>query len=211
MSLDKIQQVWKTMPVIARRFTLSTPQDYAELLEKVDKLCKLVAEKEASGKFEKNSSDMISLNLSFPRSFTRTSIHWNGSRLQGIEENSGGGGIRPVTESGSFDVFYPSQIFSSQIRDIHYSARACGSMGFPFASSSKKLSEDLPWGSDFSSTNLFACDNYVRGFSSTVSVTATLGTRSCAWCGLGGRDVKAIKELKVCTACQSTYYCSSEC
>ena len=78
---------------------------------------------------------------------------------------------------------------------------AVDSMGFPLASSSKKLSEDLPWGSDFSSTNLFAGDNYV----------CTLGTRSCAWCGLGGRDAKAIKELKVCTACQSTYYCSSEC
>ena len=82
---------------------------------------------------------------------------------------------------------------------------AVDSMGFPLASSSKKLSEDLPWGSDFSSTNLFACDNYVRGFSSPVSVTATLGTRSCAWCGLGGRDANAIKELKVCTACQLTY------
>ena len=78
---------------------------------------------------------------------------------------------------------------------------AVDSMGFPLASSSKKLSEDLPWGSDFSSTNLFAGDNYV----------CTLGTRSCALCGLGDSNTRAAKKIIVCSACESTDYCSSEC
>ena len=41
--------------------TLSTPQDHAELSEKVDKLCKLVAGTGASGEAEKKSTMMISV------------------------------------------------------------------------------------------------------------------------------------------------------
>ena len=44
--------------------TLSTPEDYAELGDKIDKPCKLVAEKEASSESEKKSTNMISLEAS---------------------------------------------------------------------------------------------------------------------------------------------------
>ncbi len=88
---------------------------------------------------------------------------------------------------------------------------AVDSMGFPLASSNGKLSEALSWESDFSSTNLFAGEN-VCGLTSPVSVTASLGTRGCAWCGLGGSNTKAAKKtIMVCSACESTCYCSSEC
>ena len=80
---------------------------------------------------------------------------------------------------------------------------AVDSVGFPLASSSEMiLSEALSWESDFSSINLFAGDD-VNGSLSPV--------RSCAWCGLGGSNGKAAKKFIVCTACQSTYYCSSDC
>ena len=80
---------------------------------------------------------------------------------------------------------------------------AVDSMGFPLASSSEMiLSGALSWESDFSSINLFAGDD-ANGSLSPV--------RSCAWCGLGGSNGKAAKKFIVCTACQSTYYCSSDC
>ncbi|KAL3811015.1 hypothetical protein ACHAXA_010276 [Cyclostephanos tholiformis] len=84
------------------------------------------------------------------------------------------------------------------------------SMGFPLASSSKNLSNPLSWESDFSSSNPFAAevDSCVR---SPVSVITSLEARSCAWCGLGESNAKNVKKLKLCSACQTTYYCSSEC
>jgi hypothetical protein len=60
---------------------------------------------------------------------------------------------------------------------------------------------------NFSSGNSYAD----HGISSPVSIAASLETRSCAWCGLGGSNTKDVKKLKVCSACKSTYYCSSEC
>ncbi|KAL3801871.1 hypothetical protein ACHAW5_003784 [Stephanodiscus triporus] len=51
----------------------------------------------------------------------------------------------------------------------------------------------------------------VVGVSSPVSVAASLETRSCAWCGMDGSNAEALKKLKLCSACQSTYYCSTEC
>ena len=44
--------------------TLSTPQNHAELLEKVDNLCKLVAERRASGESEMKSTNMNSVEAS---------------------------------------------------------------------------------------------------------------------------------------------------
>ena len=66
------------------------------------------------------------------------------------------------------------------------------------------------WESNFGSSNQFAGEG-VRCVSSPVSVTTSLETRSCAWCGLGGNDAENVMKLKLCSACQSTYYCSSEC
>ncbi|KAL3767068.1 hypothetical protein ACHAW5_005628 [Stephanodiscus triporus] len=51
----------------------------------------------------------------------------------------------------------------------------------------------------------------VREVLSPVSVIQSLETPSCAWCGLGGSDAKAVEKLKLCSSCQSTYYCSTEC
>jgi hypothetical protein len=49
--------------------------------------------------------------------------------------------------------------------------------------------------------------------SSPVSVSASLTSPSCGWCGLGGGNdpKKALEELKICSACQSAYYCGPEC
>ena len=87
---------------------------------------------------------------------------------------------------------------------------AVDSMGFPLASSNGKLSKALSWESDFSSNNLFAGEN-VCGLTSPVSVIASLGTRSCALCGLGDSNTRAAKKIIVCSACESTDYCNSEC
>jgi hypothetical protein len=84
------------------------------------------------------------------------------------------------------------------------------SMGFPVKLSSDHLSSALSWESDFSSSNPFAAKG-ARCVSSPVSVTSTLETPSCAWCGLRGSNANNVKKLKLCSACQSTYYCSSEC
>ena len=75
------------------------------------------------------------------------------------------------------------------------------SLGFPQASL---------WESNFGSSNPFAGEG-ARCVTSPVSVTASLEKRSCAWCGLRGNNTKDDKKLKLCSACQSTYYCSSEC
>jgi hypothetical protein len=115
-----------------------------------------------------------------------------------------------VPELGAFDDVYPSM--SSQARDGTATAPqepATDSMGFLLPSSYDLLSKVLSWESDFGSTNPFAGED-VNGSSSPVSVIASLRTRSCAWCGLGGNNAKAVK-LMVCSACQSTYYCSSHC
>ena len=60
------------------------------------------------------------------------------------------------------------------------------SMGFPVELSSDHLSSALSWESDFSSSNPFAA-NGARCVSSPVSVTSSLETPSCAWCGTGQR------------------------
>jgi len=70
------------------------------------------------------------------------------------------------------------------------------SLGFPL------------WETNFGSSNAFAGE---RRIPSPVSVTTSFETRSCAWCGLGGNNSEDVKKLKLCSACQLTYYCSSEC
>jgi hypothetical protein len=189
---------------------LSTPQDYAELLEKMDKLCKLVAEKEASGESEKKSTNMISLEASTSLDLLR---EYQFVEMEAVSKDSNS----ILVEVGSRSrerlmTFTPLK--SSQAREGTATSPqepVIHSMGFPLASSCEKLSGAMSWESDFSSTNLFAGENNARGFSSPVSVTFSLGTQSCAWCGLGGSNAKAAKKLMVCSACQSTYYCSSEC
>jgi hypothetical protein len=86
----------------------------------------------------------------------------------------------------------------------------------------RKIFKAPSWDTNFiSSSNPFAGkgarpnttrrEAEVVGVSSPVSVAASLETRSCAWCGMDGSNAKALKKLKLCSACQSTYYCSSEC
>jgi hypothetical protein len=100
---------------------------------------------------------------------------------------------------------------------------AVDSMGFPlddkFASPLPKGSDNALtlWGSDFnssisSSSNLFRRVSSIGSAeSSPVSVATTL--ESCANCGLDGKSVYQSKKknLMICSQCQSTYYCSSEC
>ncbi|KAL3811019.1 hypothetical protein ACHAXA_010280 [Cyclostephanos tholiformis] len=82
------------------------------------------------------------------------------------------------------------------------------SIGFPLLTSPKEWIRMFPsCERDFSSGNGYA----VQCISSPVSVTASLETQICAWCGLGGSNTKDVKKLKVCSACKSTYYCNSEC
>jgi hypothetical protein len=75
------------------------------------------------------------------------------------------------------------------------------SLGFPQASL---------WETNFGNSNAFTGEG-VRYVPSPVSVTTSLETQSCTWCGLGGNNSEDAKKLKLCSACQSTYYCSSEC
>ena len=75
------------------------------------------------------------------------------------------------------------------------------SLGFPQASL---------WETNFGNSNAFTGEG-VRCVPSPVSVTTSLETQSCTWCGLGGNNSEDAKKLKLCSACQSTYYCSSEC
>lgn len=95
---------------------------------------------------------------------------------------------------------------------------AVDSMGFPiddkFSSSSDNVLSS--WGSDFSSSssNLFRrASSIVSAESSPVSVATILESSSCANCGLDGKSVYKTKKknLMICSQCQTTYYCSSEC
>ncbi len=80
--------------------------------------------------------------------------------------------------------------------------------GFPTLSQNNTISST--WECAFSNSNPFASED-IFGVSSPVSVAAVFKTRSCAWCGKGGTDTAAAKKLKLCSACQTTYYCSAEC
>ena len=95
---------------------------------------------------------------------------------------------------------------------------AVDSMGFPlddkFSSSSDNILSS--WGSDFSSSsiNLFRRASSIGSAeSSPVSVATILESSSCANCGLDGKSVYKTKKknLMICSQCQTTYYCSSEC
>ena len=88
------------------------------------------------------------------------------------------------------------------------SPSAFDSMGFP----DTPVASD-PFGSDWfsspassSSQHFFAGDGFSVGISVTGSSTVTqTETKICAWCKKGGSKTK--KKLKLCSACQSTYYC----
>jgi hypothetical protein len=100
---------------------------------------------------------------------------------------------------------------------------AVDSMGFPlddkFASPLPKSSDNAlsSWGSDFNSSSSSYLFRRVSSIgsaeSSPVSVATTLESNSCANCGLDGKSVYQSKKknLMICSQCQSTYYCSSEC
>ena len=80
--------------------------------------------------------------------------------------------------------------------------------GFPILS--QNCTKSSTWECAFSNSNPFASGDSL-GVSSPVSVAAVFETRSCAWCGKGGTDTAAAKKLKLCSACQTTYYCSADC
>lgn len=97
---------------------------------------------------------------------------------------------------------------------------AVDSMGFllddEFSSLLPKSSDNAlsSWGCDFnSSINPFKrMSSVCSAESSPVSVATTLESNSCANCGLDGKVYKSKKKnLMICSQCQSTYYCSSEC
>ncbi|KAL3765207.1 hypothetical protein ACHAWU_010398 [Discostella pseudostelligera] len=85
---------------------------------------------------------------------------------------------------------------------------ALDSNGFPILSQHNTKSST--WECAFGNSNPFSSGD-AFGISSPVSVAAQFETRSCSWCGKGGTDTAAAKKLKLCSACQTTYYCSAEC
>lgn len=93
---------------------------------------------------------------------------------------------------------------------------AVDSNQFPYASLSAE-SKVFSWEADFSSNNPFVSTGekgcVSRDVLSPVTVTASLETRKCAGCGLDSTGSLALKRmnLMVCSTCQVTYYCSSEC
>jgi len=80
---------------------------------------------------------------------------------------------------------------------------ALDSMGFPDLTSGPCSAEKPSWKSNFTEDNPFATE--ARG---RASPTKTAETKTCAYCHKGGG---AAADLKLCSACRSTYYCSHEC
>ena len=104
------------------------------------------------------------------------------------------GGAREVVEEQiPFDATFPTDV-------------ALDSNGFPILSQHNNTNSSSTWECAFGNSNPFA-----NSASSPVSVAAVLEMRSCAWCGKGGTDAAAARDLKLCSACQTTYYCSAEC
>jgi hypothetical protein len=248
---------------------VSTHKDHAELLEKIDKLYKLVTEKEASGEATEKTKDLNPLDALNKSAIT----HRSGTRLIGVDyvrelsadaqDNAPGEALAEAKKEGansekltslfsanligndqqikvtliqeenvenesieaeadfmeSKKVQMQSRVGRSQSRDSCQAKEekltvqnepAIDSMGFPLESSNEKIFQALSWESDFSTGNPFASEG-VHSVSSPVSIAASLETLSCAWCGMGGSNAKALKKLKVCSACHSTYYCSTKC
>ena len=92
---------------------------------------------------------------------------------------------------------------------------AVDAMGFPLSTTSKSWESDFFSGSNnpFIASSTPSCDDIRSIASPTTVIAATLDTplRNCAWCGVGGTNTKAAQKLKLCSACQSTYYCSADC
>lgn len=92
---------------------------------------------------------------------------------------------------------------------------AVDAMGFPLSTTSKSWESDFFSGSSnpFIASSTPSCDDIRSIASPTTVIAATLDTplRNCAWCGVGGTNTKAAQKLKLCSACQSTYYCSADC
>ena len=92
---------------------------------------------------------------------------------------------------------------------------AVDAMGFPVSTTSKSWESDFFSGSSnpFITSSTPSCDDIRSIASPTTVIAATLDTplRNCAWCGVGGTNTKAAQKLKLCSACQSTYYCSADC
>jgi hypothetical protein len=257
--------------------TRSTPEDHAELLDKIDKLYKLVTEKEASGEANMKTKDLNPLEALDESAIT----HRSGSGLVGVgrslsadaEDNAPGEAMAKATKRGDNVEELTSLFSDNQLGKEHKTnkvtsiqeesdvneaveteadfmdskniltklrrgrSRSCerlkkfipvktsqakeekvvvqkepavDSLGFPLATSNDIVFNASSWESDFSSGNPFAGEGTFGGLS-PVSVATSLKPRSCAWCGLGGSNGKDVKKLKLCSACRSTYYCSSEC
>ena len=257
--------------------TRSTPEDHAELLEKIDKLYKLVTEKEASGVAKVKTKDLNPLEALDESAIT----HHSGSGLISVgrslsadaEDNTPGGAKAKATKGGDnveeiTSLFSDNQLGKEQKTnkvtsiqeesDVNEAveteadftdskniltklrrgrSRSCerlmkfipvkisqakeekvtvqrepavDSLGFPLSTSNDILFNAASWERDFSSGNPFAGEG-ISGGLSPVSVATSLKPHSCAWCGLSDSNGKDVKKLKLCSACRSTYYCSSEC
>ena len=96
---------------------------------------------------------------------------------------------------------------------------AVDSMGFPTptsSSTSNTIKNGGSWESNFSGDgNPFAGQDIADIGSAVcgqVNKTTSAETRICAWCRKGGtKNPDVVKKLKLCSRCQFTYYCSSEC
>jgi hypothetical protein len=100
-------------------------------------------------------------------------------------------------------------------KDAPTGTAAVDAMGFPISTTSKSWESDFFSGSNpFITTSSTPSNDDIRSIASPTTVAAaTLDTplRCCAWCGVGGTNIKAAQKLKLCSACQSTYYCSADC
>jgi hypothetical protein len=112
----------------------------------------------------------------------------------GAKDESSQGGVKSVEEQ-PFVANFPTDV-------------SLDSNGFPMLSQHNTKSST--WECAFGNSSPFSSGDAL-GNSSPVSVAALFERRSCAWCGKGGTDSAAAKKLKLCSACQTTYYCSAEC
>jgi hypothetical protein len=211
-----------------------TPQDHAELLEKIDRLYRLVNKNEVTAdalddlkrlesSFLADGDDSVSGDVKTEAKQGGEVVEEKSSKFidpqikvtlspmnESIEAEADFEDAKKVQSQRLLKCVPPE---SFQVKGGTASTKnqpVIDSMGFPVALPSEHLSNALSWESDFSNSNLFATKD-VSCVLSPVSVTSSLEAPSCAWCGLRSSNANNIKKLKLCSACQSTYYCSSEC
>jgi hypothetical protein len=224
-----------------------SPQDHAELLEKIDMLYKLVAEKQATVETTEETMDLNPLDDLLEASNEVNDDSLGEANVKAKEEYGSVEELTSLFVDNTFSDEHVKVTLCVDTDNLNESVEAeagfvdpqnilnefieaetksqgpqtmkCRHLKTCHAKDKKRIAQKKPPFQMFkastreselsgsgSSGSEVVCD-----VSSPVSVIASLETPSCAYCGLRGGDGKDAKKLKLCSACQSTYYCSSKC